>query len=210
MTSQTKREIPDQLKKILEKDKVVTKAIFDKFDKRFGYNTYKTHMKGLEISCHGIPWLAGCFALLYLGYSQYLWLNMLLLLFIDIIFVSVLKAFTRRRRPQVNQTGEMIMIYGVDKFSFPSGHASRALAVGFFFLWLYPLHVVFSLPILAWSISVAVSRICLGRHHLLDVVGGVALAFVEYLVMKLLWLSPEAAESWGKYLSFSEDPWSSA
>ena len=53
-------------------------------------------------------------------------------------------------------------------------------------------------------------RICLGRHHVLDVAGGVALALVEYLVMNLIWLSPEAAEGWGKYLSFTEDPWSSA
>ena len=59
---------------------------------------------------------------------------------------------------QVNQAGDMIMIYGVDKFSFPSGHASRAMAVAFFFLWLYPIHVLLSLPILVWSLTVAMSR----------------------------------------------------
>jgi membrane-associated phospholipid phosphatase len=53
---------------------------------------------------------------------------------------------------------DMLMTYGVDKFSFPSGHASRAVAVAFFFLWLYPLHPVLSLPVLAWSLATAASR----------------------------------------------------
>jgi membrane-associated phospholipid phosphatase len=53
-------------------------------------------------------------------------------------------------------------------------------------------------------------RVFLGRHHVLDVVGGVVLALVEYLVMKTIWLNQESAESWGRYMSLSEDPWSSA
>ena len=52
----------------------------------------------------------------------------------------------------------MIMTYGVDKFSFPSGHASRALAVAIFFLWLYPLNPILSVPLLAYSVATAVSR----------------------------------------------------
>lgn len=55
----------------------------------------------LQLSFHGVPWIAGSFAMLYLGYSQYLWINLLVLLFVDIIFISITKAFTRRRRPQV-------------------------------------------------------------------------------------------------------------
>jgi hypothetical protein len=42
-------------------------------------------------------------AMLYFGFSQYLWINMLLLLVVDIVFVSIIKAFTRRRRPLVNK-----------------------------------------------------------------------------------------------------------
>ena len=59
-------------------------------------------------------------------------------------------------------------------------------------------------------LDILISRICLGRHHLLDVLGGVILALVEYYIMKMIWLSPEAAASWGRYLSITEDPWSSA
>jgi len=50
----------------------------------------------------------------------------------------------------------------------------------------------------------------LGRHHVLDVAGGILVAFVEIGVVNLLWLNQDAAKSWGKYLSISEDPWSSA
>jgi uncharacterized membrane protein len=56
-----------------------------------------------QLSFHGVPWLAGCMAMLYFGFSQYLWINMLLLLVVDIVFVSIIKAFTRRRRPLVNK-----------------------------------------------------------------------------------------------------------
>jgi hypothetical protein len=106
------------------------------------------------------------------------------------------------------------------------------MAVAFFFLWLYPVNILFQLIIVAWSLAVAasrslnlllylkkrlpcllafsmISRVFLGRHHVLDVAGGVVFAVLEYQVTSYLWLSPESAQSWGKYLSLTEDPWSS-
>ena len=79
----------------------------------------------------------------------------------------------------------------------------------FFFLWLYPLPLVINLVIITWAVATAISRICLARHHILDVVGGLVLAFIEYYLMALLWLNDEKARKYSSYVSNTEDPWSS-
>ena len=79
----------------------------------------------------------------------------------------------------------------------------------FFFLWLYPLPLIFNLVIIFWAVATAISRICLARHHILDVVGGLVLAFIEYYIMALFWLNDENAKKYASYVSNSEDPWSS-
>jgi len=204
-----KREVPDGLVKVLEWDRIVTKKAFDAFDKAFGLDKHRANLKFLEYSCHGIPWLGGTIAMLYLGSSNLeLWMNLLLMLFVDIVCVAFVKAFTRRRRPAYNRN-DMVATVGVDKFSFPSGHASRAAALTFFFTLLYPLHFALQLPVIAWGGAVMVSRVLLGRHHILDVAGGLLVAFVEYVIMSLLWMDKESADGWALYFG-AEDPWSSA
>jgi len=203
-----KRNLPPWLIQILEWDKTMTKKAFDAFDTKFGYTQYRQQMKALEISCHGLIWLVGCLAFLYLGFDCGLWMNMLILQILDIVLIAGIKAFVRRRRPALNQD-DMFFTKGPDKFSFPSGHASRGFAVMFFFLWLYPLPLIINLVIIFWAVATAISRICLARHHILDVVGGLVLAFIEYYIMALFWLNDENAKKYASYVSNSEDPWSS-
>ena len=123
--SPSKRNLPPWLVKTLEWDKKVTKEAFEAFDKKLGYIKYKTHMKTLEISCHGLIWLVGCVAFLYFGFDPVLWMNMLVLQILDIVLIAVAKAFVRRRRPSWRTNDDMFFTHGPDKFSFPSGHASR-------------------------------------------------------------------------------------
>ena len=120
-----------------------------------------------------------------------------------------LKAFTRRRRPGYNQ-GKMFVTTGPDKFSFPSGHATRAVALALFFGMAHPpIHSVLALPAFAaWAAAVCLSRVLLGRHHILDVAGGIAIGFAEYMIAASLAIGPEAAEGLRQYL-FDDDPWSS-
>jgi membrane-associated phospholipid phosphatase len=210
-----KREVPDGLKSLLEWDKKLTKSVFETFDKKFGYQKYRSQMKWLENSCHGIPWLVLNIAMLYLGAwpgGLELWMNLLVYLILDIAFVAVIKAFARRRRPSLQsdeQWFSKVDPTGVDKFSFPSGHASRAAGLALFFWYLYPLNFIFAILILNWSAAVAISRVFLCRHHILDVVAGVLLAYVEYIVMCVVWLDNERAAYFFSYLG-GEDPWSSA
>ena len=112
----------------------------------------------------------------------------------DILLVCILKAFTRRRRPSGNKY-DMFATVGPDKYSFPSGHTSRACFIAGFFIFLYPLHFIFYMPLLAWSVSVCLSRLLLRRHHLLDVTGGVLLGVFEAVLLNWLWV-PENVAVW--------------
>lgn len=121
-------------------------------------------------------------------------------LLIDIVLVAVIKAFTRRRRPQTNNP-DMFATVGPDKFSFPSGHASRACMIAHFFIFEWPVPFFFTLPLLAWATSVCISRVLLQRHHILDVISGAILGVLEALIVSILWLSPEASSWLITYLS---------
>lgn len=78
-------------------------------------------------------------------------------------------------------------------FSFPSGHASRAVFILLFFTVLDPISIIFWPPILAWTVSVALSRLLLYRHHILDIFGGVILGIFEILLLNILWLENDTA-----------------
>lgn len=55
--------------------------------------------------------------------------NVFLGLLVDVAFVGTLKALMRRARPVYNQAGDFLLVAAVDRFSFPSGHASRRCAL---------------------------------------------------------------------------------
>ena len=105
----------------------------------------------------------------------------------------------------------MFVTVGPDKFSFPSGHATRAVALALFFgIQHPPVHSVVALPAFAaWAVAVCLSRVLLGRHHILDVGGGIAIGALEHSVASSLAIGPDAAEGLRQYM-FDDDPWSSA
>ena len=49
-------------------------------------------------------------------------------LIVDLVVVAVVKSAVRRRRPQLYQD-TLYTVQAIDKFSFPSGHATRAVMV---------------------------------------------------------------------------------
>ena len=109
----------------------------------------------------------------------------------DVVVISLTKAIVRRQRPAEN-TQDMMTI-SVDKYSFPSGHASRAFMLATFLVVQFHIIVTWKCIIWLWAVSVAVSRILLGRHHVTDVVAGTVLGCIEcYLVNCCnLWLPPD-------------------
>lgn len=121
-------------------------------------------------------------------------------LILDIFFVAILKAYTRRKRPVANRDDALGQI-GPDVFSFPSGHASRAVYVAFFFIVLEPLNFMIWPPLLAWSTSICVSRVLMRRHHILDVFAGIVLGILESCLLGLLWIGEDTTKNLMWYLS---------
>ncbi|XP_030241287.1 phospholipid phosphatase 6 [Drosophila navojoa] len=159
------------------------------------FKSLRIHCKFLEISCDGIAWLCTWVAFIWLINSKSLYqmqVNMLLGLLLDIVVVAVLKALVRRRRPAAVKDS---LVIGPDKFSFPSGHASRAFYVLTFFTKLHTLPVIFWMPMTAWAVSVVISRLILKRHFILDVSAGALIGICEALFIGLIWISEETAAS---------------
>lgn len=100
----------------------------------------------------------------------------------------------RRSRPLQNRM-DMFATVSVDKFSFPSGHATRAALVAMFFT-----RNIVSLPyvpfIILFCTCVGVSRILLGRHHIIDVLLGYVIGVLEYVIYSHFWLSGLVLEEW--------------
>ena len=101
-------------------------------------------------------------------------------LLVDIALVGTAKATFRRQRPVINR--DDVLSIGPDKFSFPSGHTSRAV-----FLLFYFVHVSFfpSIPvsvITIWLSAVIASRILLGRHYISDLFAGFIFGVVEFFI----------------------------
>lgn len=147
----------------------------------------------LQYSCHGLVWfstlLAFCWFLDNPNYYQ-TQMNLLFGLILDVVFVASLKAATRRRRPTIDDSFTSI---GPDKFSFPSGHASRAFFILLFFTVLQPLPFLFWPPIIAWAVSVSLSRLLLYRHHILDMLAGITLGILEAGVISILWMGKDTS-----------------
>lgn len=149
----------------------------------------------MQYSCHGVVWIACWFAFCWMIDKKELYeieVNLMFGLIIDIIAVACIKAATRRRRPVATDDP---FAMGPDKFSFPSGHASRAFLVAVFFSWLSPLPLLMWPPLFAWAFAVTLSRLLMYRHHIIDVLCGCALGVLEACVLALLWVERDTALS---------------
>ncbi|UCG00066.1 MAG: phosphatase PAP2 family protein [Spirochaetaceae bacterium] len=86
---------------------------------------------------------------------------------LSILVTSAVKFIVRRRRPK----GEWGAFYRkTDPHSFPSGHASRTIAITLVVMaggW-----SLFGVALLLWSLLVGLSRVILGVHYLYDVMAG--------------------------------------
>ncbi|KAM6938382.1 polyisoprenoid diphosphate/phosphate phosphohydrolase PLPP6 [Lycodopsis pacificus] len=153
-------------------------------------------MKLIEISGHGIPWLAGTAYCLYKSDSaagQEVMLNLFMGLLLDLLLVTIVKAVVRRRRPSHNRM-DMFATFSVDRYSFPSGHATRAAMCGRFLL----AHLVLAAPlrvlVLLWAGLVGLSRVMLGRHNVTDVMFGFWMGYCQYNLVEMLWISPQTLQ----------------
>lgn len=125
-------------------------------------------------------------------------INLLMGLIIDIFVLAILKALTRRRRPATNTDP---FCFGPDKYSFPSGHASRSVFIFYFFQNLWPLSSIVILLLSVWSFCICISRLLMRRHHILDIVVGAFVGIFEGIIVKYLYLSQETCEYFISFFS---------
>lgn len=164
----------------------------DKIDKTLSHTIYikaqklmpkiKPTLKGLEWSCNGIVWLSVSILLILFNQEQSSMIPKLLIgLIVDIVYVATIKALARRRRPNYAYQRDQMIVSSVDKHSFPSGHCSRSTYVALF-ACLYFRQSFISFLTTVWAISVCISRVLLGRHHILDCVAGSLLGWLNYTI----------------------------
>ncbi|KAJ3661186.1 hypothetical protein Zmor_005595 [Zophobas morio] len=203
MSQAEKREVPPAIKNILKADIEISKRFVLWANQFLPLRSLRIHYKALEITCHGIPWFAFWIAFTWLFNNTsliQLQVNILIGLLLDIILIAIAKAYFRRRRPVANSDDALGQI-GPDVFSFPSGHASRAVFVTYFFINLYPLPIYCIPPLLAWTTSVCLSRILMNRHYILDVLGGVMFGLIVAWTVSFIWLDESAAVYLMSFLS---------
>ncbi|XP_034129573.1 inactive phospholipid phosphatase 7 [Drosophila guanche] len=193
------------LKYLLKKDVQWSNHYVSILSKYTFFKSLKINCKFLEISCDGIAWLVSWVAFIWLLNSKsmlQMQVNMLVGLILDIVVVAVLKSIVRRQRPvAIKDT----LVIGPDKFSFPSGHASRAFYVLIFFTKLYSLHPFFYLPLTAWAVCVSVSRLILQRHYMLDIFAGAVIGVLEARFLEFIWVSETFAGNIASFVGSSDE-----
>ncbi|KAI1301954.1 Phospholipid phosphatase 6 [Halotydeus destructor] len=182
--------IADRVMETVKKlDVDVTYRIFKSVPKT---NRVKQILSGLEWSCHGIPWLAITLILIYCNPRNMTFKHLMVGLIMDIFYVALLKAYARRQRPTYARQDDQFCVVSVDKHSFPSGHASRAI----YFAYFCSSHSFLSFVTWMWASAVVVSRVLLGRHHVGDVIAGSLLGIVNYTIQFTIGLPINYAIMW--------------
>ena len=102
----------------------------------------------------------------------------LLALVLSHLVVQLLKRRCTRLRPSSN--GGRPLVGEPDRYSFPSGHATAALAVGLTYALAFP---ALAVPLVLLALGVGYSRVALGVHYPGDVLVGQVVAVGAVLVV---------------------------
>jgi presqualene diphosphate phosphatase len=130
----------------------------------------------LEYTGNGFLWILGVFLLLVwptIGWRLRVFaLNLEVGFLLDVIIVGIIKLTVRRTRPDYAEKQYSSNI-PADKYSFPSGHASRCIFIAMaVFLFRSMCHRAVLLSTAVWAVATSMSRVLLGRHFLSDIVIG--------------------------------------
>lgn len=109
------------------------------------------------------------------------------------LLVRVVKTLVRRRRPAQNRS-DILSAFFVERYSFPSGHATRAALCARFLLAQLvdtdPTRVL----VVGWATLVSLSRLLLARHYVTDVCFGLAMGYCQYSLVERLWVTRDCLQ----------------
>ncbi|KAM3865729.1 polyisoprenoid diphosphate/phosphate phosphohydrolase PLPP6-like [Diretmus argenteus] len=145
----------------------------------------------VELSGHVVPWLIGALYGLLRGETvteQEIMLNLTLALLLDLLLVRVVKTLVRRRRPAQSRS-DILSTFFVERYSFPSGHATRAAMCARFLLAQLVDTASMRVLVLGWAALVSLSRLLLARHYVTDVGFGLAMGYCQYSLVERLWVT---------------------
>ncbi|XP_037132869.1 phospholipid phosphatase 6-like [Syngnathus acus] len=145
----------------------------------------------VEFSGHVIPWLIGTLYALLCGQTvpeQEIMLNLALALLLDLLLVRLVKTAIRRRRPSQNRT-DLFSTFFIERYSFPSGHATRAAMCARFLLAQLVDTNSMRVLVLGWAGLVSMSRLLLARHYVTDVGFGLLMGYCQYDLVERLWVT---------------------
>ncbi|XP_047446111.1 polyisoprenoid diphosphate/phosphate phosphohydrolase PLPP6-like [Mugil cephalus] len=145
----------------------------------------------VELSGHVVPWLIGTVYTFLRGESveeQEVMLNLGLALILDVLLVRTVKTVVRRRRPSQNRS-DILSAFFMERYSFPSGHASRAAMCARFFLAQLVDTASLRVLVVGWAFLVSLSRLLLARHYVTDVGVGLAMGYCQYSLVEKLWVT---------------------
>lgn len=185
--------------RVLVWDKDTSRRIYDA-----SYTNARSLLLFLELSGHGGLWLV--LPALWFLFKPVMMppvaasvLNYLALAALDLVVIGVVKPLVRRPRPAQNAGITAITIHAIDQYSFPSGHATRSGLNAAYIAYLQAMHPttlyrfmrspIFLAIVAFWAAAVAVSRVALGRHHVLDVGVGLVLGIFYVVVWHHFWIS---------------------
>jgi undecaprenyl-diphosphatase len=150
---------------------------------------------------HRTPWLDDLFvALSHVGNSGLIWLLVAVLatvlwrrpsIFLFVLSGNLLAGLASyglrqaigRERPPHRFPDPRPLVNVPTSDSFPSGHAAMSFASAALLAWLTPLPKV---PLFALAALIAFSRVYVGVHYPLDVLGGAALGLAVATALRLL------------------------
>jgi undecaprenyl-diphosphatase len=150
---------------------------------------------------HRAGWLDPIFVgLSYLGTDGLIWLGLALvaavlwrrpLVFLQVaaadvvadLLAGVLKASIHRNRPPVDYPRPEPLVGTPHSGSFPSGHAATSFACAATLAWAAPRLAV---PLFVLAAAIAWSRVYVGVHYPLDVVGGAVLGLLVAIALQKL------------------------
>lgn len=109
-------------------------------------------------------------------------------LLLDLLLVRVVKTAVKRRRPAQNRS-DIFSTFFVERYSFPSGHATRAALCARFLLAQLVDTASTRVLVVGWASLVSLSRLLLARQYVTDVGVGLVMGYCQYSLLERLWVT---------------------